>query len=86
MNRRVILPVRAGDTVEVIAGRNKGRKGKVLQAQPKQGRVLVEGVNLVKKAVRPSENNPEGGIVEREFPLPVSNVRVVEKAVGKEAK
>ena len=86
MNLRKPLHVRSGDTVEVLTGRNRGRKGKVLQALPKTGRVLVEGVNLVKKSVRPTENNPDGGFVEREVSLPVSNVRVVEKASGKEAK
>ena len=72
------LHVRTGDTVLVLAGKNRGRKGKVLAVNPKTDRALVEGVNLVKKAMRPTEDNPEGGISEREAPIHVSNLKVVE--------
>lgn len=86
MNNRKTLHVRTGDTVEVLTGRSRGRKGKVLQVKPKTGLVLVEGLNLMKKAIRPTESNPDGGIVEREALLHASNVKVVEKTTGKEAK
>ena len=72
------LHVRTGDQVLILAGKDRGKKGKVLQVYPKANRVLVEGVNLVKKAMRPTEDNPEGGISEREAPLHASNVKVIE--------
>lgn len=66
--------IKKGDTVTVIAGDDKGKSGKVLQVT--SGRVLVEGVNFVKKHMRKSEENPQGGIVEREAPIAISNVKV----------
>ncbi len=84
MSRRK-LHVRTGDLVLVLAGKDRGKKGKVLQVLPKADRVLVEGVNLVKKTMRPSEDNPEGGITEKEAALHISNVKVIESAVKKEA-
>ena len=75
---RIKLHVRTGDQVLVLAGKDRGKKGKVLQVYPKANRVLVEGVNLVKKAMRPTEDNPEGGISEREATLHASNVKVIE--------
>jgi large subunit ribosomal protein L24 len=78
------LHVRTGDQVQVLAGRNRGRKGKVLKVDPAKATALVEGVNLIKKAVRPTEANPEGGITEREAPLHVSKLKVLE-SVRKEA-
>ncbi|WP_348534488.1 50S ribosomal protein L24 [Pontiella agarivorans] len=68
--------IKKGDNVKVIAGDDKGKEGKVLEVAPEAGRVLVEGVNLVKKAMRQSEENPQGGIVEREAPIAISNVKV----------
>ncbi len=68
--------IKKGDTVEVIAGDDKGKSGKVLQVDPASGRVLVEGVNLVKKHMRKSQDNPQGGIVEREATVAISNVKV----------
>ena len=84
MTRRK-LHVRTGDTVKVLAGKDRGKEGKVLQVYPKRERALVEGVNLVKKAMRPTEDNPEGGVVEREAPLHSSNLKVVAAAESKEA-
>lgn len=77
--------VRTGDKVLVLAGKDRGKQGKVLQVNLKHQRALVEGVNLIKKAVRPSEDQPEGGVVEREASLHVSNLKVVEAAAKKEA-
>ena len=68
--------IKKGDTVEVIAGDEKGKSGKVLQVLPESGRILIEGVNLVKKHMQKSEENPQGGIVEREAALAISNVKV----------
>jgi len=82
---RLRLHVRTGDTVQVLTGKDRGKEGKVLQVYPKRERALVEGVNLVKKAMRPTEDNPEGGVVEREAPLHSSNLKVVAAAESKEA-
>lgn len=84
MSRRK-LHVRTGDQVLILAGKDRGKKGKVLQVSGKTDRVLVEGVNLIKKAVRPTEDNPEGGIIEKEAALHISNVKVLETAAKKEA-
>ena len=68
--------IKKGDTVQVIAGDEKGKSGKVLQVLPESGRVLVEGVNLVKKHMQKSEENPQGGIIDREAAMAISNVKV----------
>jgi len=68
--------IKKGDTVVVIAGDDKGKSGKVLQVATESGRVLVEGVNLVKKHMQKSEDNPQGGIIEREAPIAISNLKV----------
>lgn len=80
------LHVHAGDKVLVLAGKDRGKQGKVISVNLKQQRALVEGINLIRKAVRPTEENPEGGITERETTLHTSNLKVVEAAVSKEAK
>jgi large subunit ribosomal protein L24 len=73
------LKVKKNDQVLVIAGRSKGKRGRVIEVQTRTGRVVVEGVNMVKKAVRPNrQRGIAGGIVEREAPLDVSNVMVIE--------
>ena len=68
--------IKRGDTVQVIAGDDKGKSGKVLHMLPENGRVLIEGINLVKKHVQKNEDNPQGGVVEREAPISISNVKV----------
>jgi large subunit ribosomal protein L24 len=69
--------VRRGDTVEVDAGKDRGKRGKVLRVLAKKDRVLVEGVNFAKRHTRPSQKARQGGIVEKEMPIHVSNARVV---------
>jgi large subunit ribosomal protein L24 len=71
------LGVKKGDTVLVIAGKDKGRKGKVLQVLPKENKVIVERINVVKKHQKPSQKVLQGGIVDIEAPIHVSNVQVV---------
>lgn len=71
------MNIRKGDTVKVIAGKDKGVEGKVLGTIPHSQRVLVERVAMVKKATRPTQKNPKGGIIEREAPIHVSNVMIV---------
>lgn len=72
--------VKKGDDVVVITGNHKGAAGKVLQILPKKSQVLVEGVRMIKKHVRKSQDNPEGKIIEREGPIHVSNVKLAPKA------
>ncbi|WP_456381433.1 50S ribosomal protein L24 [Hydrogenimonas sp.] len=70
--------IKKGDTVEIIAGDDKGKKAEVLQVLPKRDAVIVAGCKIAKKAVKPTEQNPEGGFVNKEMPIHVSNVRKVE--------
>jgi large subunit ribosomal protein L24 len=68
------MHVKKGDTVEVIAGDDKGTRGRVLNVDPRKGKVTVEGVNRVYKHVRPSRKNPQGGRIQIEKPVNISNV------------
>ena len=77
--------MKKGDQVEVITGNHRGATGKILQVLPKKQRVVIEGVNLIKKHLRKSQDNPSGTISEREGTVHISNVKVVEK-VEKPAK
>ena len=69
--------IRKGDTVQIIAGKDKGSEGKILSVDPKNGKVVVEGLNMVTKHSKPSQANPNGGIVEKEAPIDISNVMLV---------
>ena len=71
--------VKRGDVVEVISGNHKGATGKVLQILPAKQQVLIEGVRLIKKHVRRSQDHPQGDIIEREGPLHISNVKLLER-------
>jgi large subunit ribosomal protein L24 len=71
------LNVKKGDRVKVIAGKDKGKEGEILRALPAKGRVVVEKVNVVKKAMRPTQQNPQGGITSLEAPINASNVMLV---------
>ncbi len=71
------MHIKKGMTVRVISGNSRGEEGKVLHVFPKKERVIVEGVNFIKRHTRPSQENPQGGIAEREGTLHVSNVMVV---------
>ncbi|MBX5467834.1 MAG: 50S ribosomal protein L24 [Firmicutes bacterium] len=77
------MHVRKGDTVAVLAGKDKGKQGKVIRAIPKENRVVVEKVNLVKRHLKPSPKNPNGGIVTMEAPIHASNVMLVCKACNR---
>ncbi|MHB1419588.1 MAG: 50S ribosomal protein L24 [Bacillota bacterium] len=66
--------VKKGDTVMVVAGKDAGKKGKILAVQPTVQRVIVEGVNIVKRHTRPTQKVPQGGILEKEAPIASSNV------------
>ncbi len=75
--------IKTGDEVIILAGKDKGQKGKVLKIVKSKDRVLVEGVNVIKKHVKPSAENPQGGIVEKEAPIHISNVALVDPKSGK---
>ncbi|WP_270334012.1 50S ribosomal protein L24 [Ligilactobacillus acidipiscis] len=70
--------IKRNDKVKVIAGKDKGKEGEVLQAIPARDRVVVKGVNIVKKHQKPTNDNPSGGIVEVEAPIHVSNVMLID--------
>lgn len=76
------MRIKKGDLVVVIAGKDKGKKGRVLAAYPKKQRVLVEGVNMVKRHTKPNPANPQGGIITKEAPVHVSNVMIVDPKTG----
>ena len=76
---RIKLHVRKGDNVEVISGNFRGSSGKVLEVIARKQRVLIEGVRMIKKHLKKSQDNPQGKIAEREGPIHISNVRVLER-------
>lgn len=75
MAKRIKTHVKKNDEVIVIAGNHKGEKGKILQVYPEKGQVLVEGVRMIKKHTKPTQENQEGGILEKEGPIHISNVK-----------
>ncbi|MGP4042215.1 50S ribosomal protein L24 [Gracilibacillus sp. D59] len=76
------MHVKKGDKVQIISGKDKGKQGSVLAAFPKKDRVLVEGVNVVKKHAKPSQENPQGGILNQEAAIHVSNVMPLDPKSG----
>ncbi len=76
---RIKLHVRKGDNVEVISGNFKGSSGKVLEVFARKQRVLIEGVRMIKQHLKKSQDNPQGKIAEREGPIHISNVKVLER-------
>jgi len=77
------LHIKKGDTVVVIAGNYKDTKGRVLEVIRKTNRAIVEGVNIIKKHTKPNAENPQGGIIEKEAPIHISNLMVVDPKSGK---
>ena len=75
--------IRKGDTVMVIAGREKGKTGKVLSVFPSMGKVTVEKLNIVKRHSKPTQKHKQGGILEREAPFSISNVMIYSQGVQK---
>lgn len=70
------LKIKKGDMVQAISGADKGKSGKVLQVLPETGRALVEGLNFVKKHMRKTQDNPQGGVIEKEAPIHLSNLKI----------
>jgi large subunit ribosomal protein L24 len=83
---RMKFHVKKGDQVEVISGNFKGSSGKILEVLPKKQRVLIEGVRIIKKHLKKSQDNPSGKIAEREGPIHISNVKLVERETKAERK
>jgi large subunit ribosomal protein L24 len=83
---RMKFHVKKGDQVEVISGNFKGSSGKILEVIPRKQRVLVEGVRIIKKHLRKSQDNPQGKIAEREGPIHISNVKLIEREKKAEKK
>ena len=78
---RIKTHVKKGDQVVVISGAAKGAQGTVIEVQPAKNRVLIEGVRMIKKTIKPSQEKPQGGIIEKEGPVHISNVKLVETKV-----
>ena len=76
------LHIKKGDTVQVIAGDDLGKKGRVLEIIRKTNRAIVEGVNMMKKHTKPNTEYPQGGIVEKEAPIHISNLMLVDPKTG----
>ncbi len=71
------MSIKKGDKVEVLSGKDRGKQGVVLRALPSEGKVIVEGVAVAKKAVKPNAAGQQGGIVDKEMPIDVSNVQLI---------
>ncbi|MBP8653675.1 MAG: 50S ribosomal protein L24 [Proteocatella sp.] len=77
------MRIKSGDTVVIISGKDKGKKGKVMQVFPKAEKVLVEGVNVVTKHQKPSKDHPQGGLIKKESAIHCSNVMPYDSKAGK---
>lgn len=73
------MKIKVGDNVKIIAGKDKGKDGKVIKTLKKENKVVVEGINVVKKHIKPGRTNETGGIIDMEMPIHVSNVKVNDK-------
>ena len=73
------MKIKTGDTVKVISGHYKGTVSEVKSVDPKNNKVTVEGVNMIKKSLKPNQQNPEGGVIEKEAPIDASNVMLYDK-------
>lgn len=80
------MKIKKGDKVQVITGFYKGKSGEVLAAFPKINKVTVEGVNIRRRHTKPSNANPDGGLIEKECPIHVSNVKLDDKKASKKTK
>ncbi len=79
----VKLHIRKGDEVIILAGKDKGQKGKVLKVLVKEQKAIVEGWNMVSKSMKPNAKNPQGGIVKQEAPIHISNLSLIDPKSGK---
>lgn len=77
------MHIKKGDTVYVLAGEDRGKTGRVLEVQPGKMRAIVEGVNIVTKATKPTAQHPQGGLIKKEAPIHISNLNLVDPKTGK---
>ena len=77
------LRIRKGDKVKILSGKDRGKTGKVIHVYPKASRALVEGVNMVKKHMRKSQQNPNGAVVQKELPVHISNLSLLDPTNSK---
>jgi large subunit ribosomal protein L24 len=77
------LKIRKGDRVRVLTGKDRGKEGEVMRALPRDGKVIVDGVNVARKHQRPTRATQQGGIIDKDMPVPVSNVALVCPSCGK---
>jgi len=77
------MHIKAGDVVQVVAGDDRGKRGKVLKVYRKVGKILVEGVNRTKKHVKPNRRNPQGGQLSKELPIDASNAMLIDPSTNK---
>ena len=78
--------IKKGDTVVILSGKDKGREGQVVKSLPKDGKVVVSGVNMIARHTKPTQADPEGGVKRREAPIHVSNVAIKDPKTGKPAR
>ncbi len=78
--------VKRGDTVQVISGNHRGSSGRILKVLPDKAQVIIEGVRLIKKHQRKTQDNPNGAIIQREGPIHISNVKIVERGTSEKEK
>lgn len=77
------MKIRKGDRVQVLTGKDRGKTGTVTRSIPARGRVIVDGVNIAKKHQKPTRSTQQGGIIDKEMPIPVANVAIVCPSCGK---
>jgi len=82
MQKKRKIHIKKGDTVYVNSGEDRGQQGRVLEVYPKQYRALVEGINMVSKHTKPNSDNPQGGIIQKEAPVDISNLMLVDPSTG----
>ena len=71
------MKIRRNDTVKILAGKDKGKTGKVLKIYPKTNKAIVEGINFIKKHARKTQQNPQGGVVQKESPINIANLAII---------
>ena len=77
------LKIRKGDRVRVLTGKDRGKDGEVMRALPREGKVIVDGVNVARKSQRPTRTTQQGGIIDKDMPIEVSNVALICPSCGK---
>jgi large subunit ribosomal protein L24 len=77
------LKIRKGDRVRVLTGKDRGKEGEVMRALPREGKVIVDGVNVARKSQRPTRTTQQGGIIDKDMPIQVSNVALICPSCGK---